>query len=103
MIKILPTIFFCLAITLALSNSNIWAQGEHEGHGHQHKASEVNIIGNVVGEKSDKVELQCPVTKNWFVLDKKTSRAVYKDKTYFFCCPGCKPQFEREPEKYLKG
>lgn len=101
MIRTLLTIFFGLAITLALSNSSIWAQGEHEGHGHQHKTSEVNIIGNVVGEESDKLKIQCPVMKTWFVLDKKTSRAVYKNKTYFFCCAGCKPQFLKEPEKYI--
>ena len=25
----------------------------------------------------------------------------YKDKTYYFCAPGCKVAFEKEPEKYL--
>ena len=23
--------------------------------------------------------------------------------TYYFCAPGCKKVFERDPEKYLKG
>ena len=27
--------------------------------------------------------------------------AEYKGKTYYFCAPGCKISFEREPEKYL--
>ncbi len=25
----------------------------------------------------------------------------YKDKTYYFCAPGCKRSFEKDPEKYL--
>jgi YHS domain-containing protein len=25
----------------------------------------------------------------------------YKGKKVYFCCPGCKEQFEKEPEKYL--
>jgi P-type Cu+ transporter len=28
--------------------------------------------------------------------------AVYKGKTYYFCCAGCKAKFEKEPEKYAK-
>lgn len=27
----------------------------------------------------------------------------YQGKTYYFCAPGCKVRFQREPEKYLKG
>jgi Cu+-exporting ATPase len=25
----------------------------------------------------------------------------YKGQTYYFCSPGCKKSFEKEPEKYL--
>jgi Cu+-exporting ATPase len=25
----------------------------------------------------------------------------YNGQTFYFCCPGCKESFEREPEKYL--
>lgn len=28
-------------------------------------------------------------------------KAEYKGQTYYFCAPGCKKVFEREPEKYL--
>lgn len=27
----------------------------------------------------------------------------YKGNRYFFCCPGCKPAFEKNPEKYAKA
>ncbi len=28
-------------------------------------------------------------------------KSDYKGRTYYFCCPGCKASFERDPEKYL--
>jgi YHS domain-containing protein len=37
------------------------------------------------------------------VKEKDTKwRSEYKGKTYFFCAPGCKTVFDKEPEKYLK-
>jgi YHS domain-containing protein len=38
-------------------------------------------------------------------VDPKTAPAKneYKGKTYYFCAPGCKVAFEKDPEKYLKG
>lgn len=36
-------------------------------------------------------------------VDEKTSKlkSDYKGHTYFFCSPGCKRDFDKEPEKYL--
>ena len=38
-------------------------------------------------------------------VDPKTAPAKteYKGETYYFCAPGCKVAFEKEPEKYLKA
>jgi len=30
------------------------------------------------------------------------AKAEYKGKTYYFCAPGCKVAFEKDPEKYLQ-
>jgi YHS domain-containing protein len=27
--------------------------------------------------------------------------STYKGKTYYFCCPMCKPQFDKDPAKYV--
>lgn len=32
----------------------------------------------------------------------KAEKSEYKGKTYYFCTPLCKVQFEQEPEKYLE-
>jgi len=35
-------------------------------------------------------------------VSKAAGKSVYKGKTYYFCCPGCKPQFDKNPAKYIK-
>lgn len=36
-------------------------------------------------------------------VDEKTAqyKTVHKGKTYYFCAPGCKKAFEKNPNKYL--
>ncbi len=38
-------------------------------------------------------------------VDPKKTAATYEyqGKTYYFCAPGCKATFAKEPEKYLKA
>ena len=38
-------------------------------------------------------------------VDEKTAKWTtnYKGKTYYFCAPGCKAEFEENPEKYIGG
>jgi YHS domain-containing protein len=33
---------------------------------------------------------------------KAAGSSVYNGKTYYFCAPGCKTRFDKEPEKYAK-
>jgi len=37
-------------------------------------------------------------------VDEKTvkHKSNYKGKTYYFCAPGCKIAFDKDPEKFLK-
>ena len=30
------------------------------------------------------------------------AKTEYKGQTYYFCAPGCKAAFEKDPERYLK-
>jgi len=36
-------------------------------------------------------------------VSKAAGHSVYKGKTYYFCCPACKPQFDANPAKYVKA
>jgi YHS domain-containing protein len=51
-----------------------------------------------VEQKAAGEQITCPVTGE--PIDKKCS-TVYKGKTVYFCCPACKPLFEKNPEKYI--
>ena len=38
-------------------------------------------------------------------VDEKTTKIIsnYRGKTYYFCAPGCKKTFDKNPEKYVTG
>jgi YHS domain-containing protein len=38
-------------------------------------------------------------------VDPKTAagKSEYQGKTYYFCSPGCKKDFDKEPQKYVKA
>lgn len=37
------------------------------------------------------------------IVDEKTAKftSMYKGKTYYFCAPGCKQTFDKNPEQYI--
>jgi Cu+-exporting ATPase len=48
--------------------------------------------------------LVCPVTGETIASVKAAvGHSVYKGKTYYFCCSGCKPLFDANPAKYVKS
>jgi len=44
----------------------------------------------------------CPVTGEQFTIAKDTLHVEYKGKHVYFCCPGCKKSFDKNPDKYTK-
>jgi len=42
-----------------------------------------------------------PVCKMHVDPETAAAKTEYKGKTYYFCAPGCKVAFEKDPEKYL--
>ncbi len=42
-----------------------------------------------------------PVCKMTIDSEKAAATSVYKGQTIYFCNPGCKAKFDREPEKYV--
>ena len=81
---------------------------DHAGHAHGHdhsakakKAPQAAIKNGFDGMPAPGTPAHCPVMKNDFKVAADSESSVYKGKTYVFCCPGCKPQFEKDPEKYI--
>ncbi len=47
---------------------------------------------------SHRAALICPVTGTPIASIKAAvGHSTYKGKTYYFCCPGCKPRFDKNP------
>lgn len=44
----------------------------------------------------------CPITGEEFTIAKNTAHAEYKGKYVYFCCPGCRKAFDKDPAKYTK-
>lgn len=42
-----------------------------------------------------------PVCKMEVKESQATASATYQGTTYYFCAPGCKTAFEKDPEKYV--
>ena len=47
-------------------------------------------------------EVKCPVMGGKVADVKKAPKSSYRGETYYFCCPGCKPEFDKDPAKYAK-
>ena len=45
----------------------------------------------------------CPVMGGTFKITKDTPHSEVEGKHVYFCCPGCKPQFDADPTKFIKS
>lgn len=44
--------------------------------------------------------LVCPITgEKISSVSAAAAQETYKGKTYYFCCPSCKPEFDKNPDK----
>lgn len=44
-----------------------------------------------------------PVCKMEVDPEKAQWKSDYRGQTYYFCAPGCKSSFDKDPEKFLSG
>jgi YHS domain-containing protein len=90
----------------AAEHSHGMHKGDHhamgEGHQGHDKAKATGAKNGFDKKPAVGTKATCPVTGNEFTVSKDTQFSQYKGKYYAFCCPGCKPQFDKSPEKYLK-
>ncbi len=67
----------------------------HEGHDHSQMAMTDESAKQTVAAAEQTV---CPVMGNPI---NKDLFVEYQGKKVYFCCPGCKPEFEKDPAKYV--
>ncbi|MDD5686632.1 MAG: cupredoxin domain-containing protein [Elusimicrobia bacterium] len=77
------------------SNRVIAEMHHHEGSGEQ-KNKQEKKSAKKSPEKNVGV---CPVMPNEKASEKNSY--IYKNKTYYFCCPDCLGKFKSDPEKYI--
>lgn len=54
--------------------------------------------------RAEKATLICPVTGDRIASVKDAiGQSTYKGKTYYFCCEGCKPRFDKDPAKFVRN
>ena len=70
----------------------------------QMSCSCTNGKATVASKKRTAVVIKCPVTGEKIASAAKAGeKSVYKGKAYYFCCPMCKPKFDKAPAKYIKN
>lgn len=66
-------------------------------HEHEHEAAA--ITEEAVSAAAQIEQKICPVMPEMKINPDVFTE--YKGKKVYFCCPACKPGFEKEPEKYI--
>ncbi len=115
------TLLLAVAVTLAYSPA-FAEEDAHKGHDHGRHATEKKdkvspapkkgaetagkakaakaAVRKVTKEEAGQ-EAVCPVTGEKFKVTEETPSVSYKDKNYYFCCPGCDTSFIKNPGKFL--
>jgi YHS domain-containing protein len=60
------------------------------------------LPANIKSIDAQGMHFVCPVMGDEGVVDSQTLFSDYQGKRYYFCCAGCKPKFDKEPESYIK-
>ncbi|MFW9928072.1 MAG: XdhC family protein [Candidatus Thorarchaeota archaeon] len=63
--------------------------------------SENKIVENETLKPEEPKEAIDPVCNMTVEIASAKYNSVFKEKTYYFCCIGCKQSFNKEPEKYI--
>ena len=104
------SIFFVAALSVALFSFSAQACDKEIPK----STTEVSEAAQEVNQDSDKAPVAfdkkpavgtratCPVMGHAFKIKPNSEFSEYKGKYYFFCCAGCKPKFDKSPEKYIK-
>jgi len=66
---------------------------------HQADAKQPPSVFNAAQKVGTKAT--CPISGEDFTIAANTLHSEYKGKHVYFCCPGCKSRFDKDPEKYL--
>lgn len=75
---------------------------EHAGHTGTAGMGQATAPAAVSPKAGDEYVV-CPVAGEKFLKSKAAGSSTYKGNTYYFCCPDCKPKFDKDPDEYVKS
>lgn len=84
--RILLMVLFAIAVSAGAGATNFASTGQAAPAAESKKTDEKPM---------------CPVMKEEVEDVATAAYSDYKGKRYYFCCPSCKPKFDKNPEKYL--
>jgi YHS domain-containing protein len=86
----------CLAAAPAFAH-----EGEHEASGHHaQKGAPKDAPTSFDKQPPAGTWAKCSVSGDIFKVGPETQFATYDGRVYAFCCPDCKPDFDKDPAKY---
>lgn len=98
--KFLYIIAMLLAVSTVLSIAGCAEKAQTAGNEIQGASAQVTPAATSTDSTSSKVvDVVCKMKVEKSVMD----TSVYKGKTYYFCSPYCKKQFDENPEKYINS
>jgi len=91
-----------IILAVALAGSPVFA---HESHGHHAKnvvpsGAPASAPASFEKQPAPGTWARCAVSGEVFQVGPDTRFATDEGRVYPFCCPDCKPDFEKEPAKY---
>jgi YHS domain-containing protein len=93
-----------LALVLSASSTSFAEPAHpHCGGDGNHQADSKQPPSVFKAEQKVGTKATCPISGEEFTIAASTLHSEYKGKHVYFCCPGCKSRFDKDPEKYLAG
>jgi YHS domain-containing protein len=88
-----------LAMALAAAPAFAHEHGDHASR-HAKKGEHRDAPTSFEKQPAPGTWAKCPVSGEVFRVGPDTEFAAYDGRVYAFCCPDCKPDFDKDPAKY---
>lgn len=89
-----------ILLAAALAAAPAFAHGDEHEKNHARKGQHEDAARSFAQKPAAGTWAKCAVSDEVFQVDKDTQTAEYKGRWYAFCCPDCKPDFDKDPSKY---
>ena len=91
------------ALLLALALAAVPAIAHEHPANHARKGEHRDAPTSFEKQPARGTWAKCPVSGDVFRVGPETEFATYEGRVYAFCCPDCKPDFDKDPAKYAEG